>query len=122
MKPFFILLFLIASVNSFSQDSTESQKNINRIATMQHKQVLQRIKDISPEQQQQLISIFEEFEKELSALKNKRGRVKLQYFQTINSKKDKKVLKVLSAEQRKTYEELIKEWKEKMQQRKGKRK
>lgn len=121
MKHFFATLFLFFAVNVFSQDSTSNQKSIERIVQVQHRQVVQRITKLNTEQQQQLKTIFDDFGKELLVLKNKQGRQKLEYIKSINAQKDKKALKVLSAEQRKIYEALIKEWEEKMQERRKQR-
>jgi Spy/CpxP family protein refolding chaperone len=122
MKLFFTAQLLFVTACSFSQDSTSGQKSIERIAAVQHQQVVQRITDLNTAQRQQLQSVFDAFANELAALKNKKGREKFRSFKKLHSQKDKKVLQILTAGQQKLYEALMKEWKEKMQQRRKRKK
>jgi hypothetical protein len=117
MKQLLVLFFMLITANAFAQDSTANKSRAQQMADMQYKQLTERITDLSAMQQQQLKPIFDEYGKDLTEIKNKEGREKLEYFQTVNSSRDKKASKILNKEQQKIYEALAEEWREQMLQR-----
>jgi HSP90 family molecular chaperone len=118
MKRIILLItFIYTVLNASAQDSVGGKRSPERIAQIQYKQVLQHVSNLAEEQKAALQTVFIAFGKELSAVLAERGRKKKQLFQIISNRKDAQVKKILTKEQQQEYEQLIDDWKEKMQKR-----